>query len=90
MNTITKEFANPKHDLKLFSNNVLFINYFMQQYYQFYHLLYKNEVFNLENNNILVVRRNFVNNELTYEELIIVPMLNPNPIKQYDNDDEKL
>lgn len=90
LNTITNKIANTNPDVQIFTNNVLFINDFLQQYYQFYHLLYQNEVFNLEDNNILIVRRNFVNDELLNEELVIAPLVHPNYLYQYDNDDEKL
>jgi hypothetical protein len=90
LNTITNKIANKKSDLQSFANNVLFINDFLQQYYQFYHLLYQNEVFNLEENNILIVKRNFVQKELVNEEILIAPLVHPNYLFQYDNDDEKL
>jgi hypothetical protein len=90
LNTITKKIANKNSDLQSFANNVLFINDFLQQYYQFYHLLYQNEVFNLEENNILIVKRNFVQKELVNEEILIAPLVHPNYLFQYDNDDEKL
>jgi hypothetical protein len=90
LNTITKKIANKKSDLQSFANNVLFINDFLQQYYQLYHLLYQNEVFNLEENNILIVKRNFVQKELVNEEILIAPLVHPNYLFQYDNDDEKL
>jgi hypothetical protein len=47
-------------------------------------------VFNLEENNILIVRRNFVQKDLVNEELLIAPLVHPNYLFQYDNDDEKL
>jgi len=90
LNTITKQNANSKPDLQIFANNILFINDFLQQYYQYYHLLYQNEVFNLEDNNILIVRRNFVEGDLKNEELLIAPLVHPNYLYQYDHDNEKL
>lgn len=90
MNIQTSKFIDRKPELQILGNNVLFISDFLQQYFQFYHLLYRDEVLNLEGNNILVVRRNYSENKLVDEELLIVPMVQPDPLSKYENDLEEV
>jgi hypothetical protein len=90
MNIQTSKFIDRKPELQILGNNVLFISDFLQQYFQFYHLLYRDEVLNLEGNNILVVRRNYSENKLVNEELLIVPMVQPDPLSKYENDLEEV
>jgi hypothetical protein len=73
------------------ANNVLFINDFLQKYYQYYGILYNySESFRFEDYNVLVVRKTFVKGIEKNEESLIIPLVHPNPLHQYKNDNEKL